>query len=55
MSQDNLTTLKCSVCGNRNYYTFKNKRKLQQHKLELKKYCQKCKKHTPHTEAKLKK
>ncbi len=55
MSQDNLTTLKCAECGNRNYYTFKNKRKLQQHKLELKKFCQKCKKHTLHTEAKLKK
>lgn len=55
MSQDNLLTLKCTECGNKNYYTYKNKKKLQQHKLELKKYCSKCKKHTVHKEAKLKK
>ncbi len=54
MSQDNLLTLKCTVCNNRNYYTYKNRKKLQQHKLEIKKYCPKCKKHTLHKEKKLK-
>jgi len=52
MSQDNLIILKCTVCGARTIRTFKNKRKLQQHKLELKKHCRTCKKHTLHKEVK---
>jgi len=55
MSQDNLIVLVCSQCGERNYYTYKNKRKLSQHKLELKKYCPRCRQHTLHQERKLKK
>lgn len=54
MSQDTLTTLKCADCGNRNFYTFKNKKKIQE-KLELKKHCPKCRKHTVHKEGKTKK
>lgn len=54
MSQDTLTTLKCSECGTRNFYTFKNKKKIQE-KLELKKHCPKCRKHTVHNEGKVKK
>ncbi len=52
MSQDNLIILKCTECGARIHRTFKNKRKLQQHKLELNKYCEVCKKHTLHKEVK---
>ena len=55
MAQDNLIFMKCQECGNKNYYTYKNKKKLQQHKLELKKHCSKCKKHTSHKEGKVKK
>ena len=44
-----MATLACSVCKQRNYTTTKNKR---QHpdRLEHKKYCRFCKKHTPHKE-----
>ncbi len=52
MSQDNLIKLKCEVCGNINYYSHKNKKKLREHKLELKKFCKKCRKHTLHKEMK---
>jgi large subunit ribosomal protein L33 len=53
MSQDNLIKFKCTVCNEINYYTFKNKKKIQA-KLELKKHCPKCRKHTPHIEMKKK-
>ncbi len=52
MSQDRLLRLKCTVCKSANYYTSKNK-KLVTRKIELKKYCKKCKKRTDHKEAKL--
>ncbi|MEA2006793.1 MAG: 50S ribosomal protein L33 [Patescibacteria group bacterium] len=54
MAQDFLITMKCTKCSNRNYYTYKNKKKIQE-KLELKKHCPKCKAHTIHKETKLKK
>ena len=41
----------CSVCRERNYSTSKNKRK-QQDKLELSKFCPRCRKHTNHKETK---
>jgi len=53
MSQDNLIKLKCSVCGHINYYSYKNKKKIQA-KLEIRKYCKNCKKHTLHKEMKKK-
>jgi len=45
--------LACTVCHERNY-TFSRKRKAggQQHKLELKKYCPRCRKHTLHKQVK---
>ncbi len=43
--------LACSECKSRNYYTFKN-RTNSPGKLELKKYCKRCRKHTLHTETK---
>lgn len=43
--------LACTVCKNRNYDTTKNKQKVTG-RLELKKYCPFCKKHTLHRETK---
>ncbi len=44
-------TLACSVCKNRNYNSWKNKKKTKD-KIELSKHCKFCKKHTPHKELK---
>jgi large subunit ribosomal protein L33 len=44
-----MAILACSVCKQRNYTTTKNKRK-HPDRLEHKKYCRFCKKHTPHKE-----
>lgn len=44
-------TLKCTVCGEENYLTSKNK-KHHADRLELKKYCPRCKKVTLHREKK---
>ncbi|HAF06891.1 MAG: 50S ribosomal protein L33 [bacterium] len=46
-----IITMVCSECKRKNYMTTKNKKK-QTNKLELKKYCKFCKKHTLHKEAK---
>ncbi len=46
-----IITLGCTVCKQRNYTTTKNKRTMPQ-KLELKKYCKFCSKHTLHKETK---
>ena len=53
MSQENLIRLKCSICSRKNYYTTKNKKTIEK-KIELKKFCKWCRKHTLHKEAKLK-
>jgi large subunit ribosomal protein L33 len=45
-----IISLACQNCKNRNYTTAKNK-KMQQ-RLELKKYCPVCRKHTVHKEVK---
>ncbi len=42
-------TLACTECKQRNYNTTKNK-KNDPDRLELKKYCKFCKKHTTHRE-----
>ncbi|WP_237036565.1 50S ribosomal protein L33 [Mediannikoviicoccus vaginalis] len=42
-------TLECTECKNRNYTTSKNKKNTTD-RVELKKYCKFCKKHTPHKE-----
>jgi large subunit ribosomal protein L33 len=44
-------TLACSDCKERNYTTQKNRRN-DQTRLELKKYCPRCRKHTLHKESK---
>ncbi len=48
----NQIKLRCTVCKSSNYYTRKNK-KLVERKIALSKFCSKCRKHTPHKEAKI--
>lgn len=51
MSQDNLIKLQCTNCKRVNYFSKRNKKKVKE-KIELKKFCQWCNKHTIHKEAK---
>lgn len=51
MSQDKLIKIQCTKCKRVNYWSRKNKKKVER-KIELKKYCKWCKKHTEHKEAK---
>ena len=44
-------TLECQECGDRNYSTTKNKR-ANAEKLELSKFCRRCRKHQKHKETK---
>ena len=46
-----IITLACNDCKNRNYTTTKNK-KTTPDKLELRKFCPSCRKHTAHKETK---
>lgn len=46
------TKLQCTVCKKVNYYTNKSSKKNAEKKLELKKFCPFCKKHTVHKEGK---
>ncbi len=46
-----LVKLVCTECGNENYHTDKNK-KTKPERLEFKKYCPTCMKHTNHKEKK---
>ena len=41
----------CSECKSKNYSTMKNKKNTTD-KLQRKKYCRQCMKHTPHKETK---
>lgn len=50
MSQENLIKFQCSDCKSINH--FSNKSKGIKEKLELNKYCRKCRKHTLHKEMK---
>jgi large subunit ribosomal protein L33 len=43
--------LVCSECYSRNYSTYKNK-STSKKRLEMKKHCPRCKKHTLHKESK---
>jgi large subunit ribosomal protein L33 len=47
-----IISLECSVCKERNYTTTKNRKKSQD-KLELSKFCGRCRKHTDHREGKI--
>lgn len=44
-------TLACTECKERNYVTTKN-RNTQRERLEMRKYCPRCKVHQPHRETK---
>jgi large subunit ribosomal protein L33 len=46
-----VVTMACTDCRSRNYVTSKNRVKHQE-RLELRKYCPPCRKHTMHREAK---
>jgi len=46
-----VVTMACTDCKERNYSTEKNKRNTPD-RIELKKYCSSCRKHTPHKEVK---
>ncbi len=46
-----IITLACSECKSRNYTSKKNRRKTEG-RLELRKYCKVCRKHTLHREGK---
>jgi large subunit ribosomal protein L33 len=48
----NIISLKCEECSNKNYTIFKTKNIKE--KIEQKKYCDTCKKHTAHKETKVK-
>jgi large subunit ribosomal protein L33 len=46
---ETIITLQCGECKRRNYNTVKNK-KNDPDRMELKKYCRWCRRHTPHRE-----
>ncbi len=48
---EKLIKLRCSVCKHLNYYTRKNKKAVER-KIEFKKFCKWCRKHTAHKETK---
>lgn len=48
---ENLVRLRCGECKKLNYFKHKNKKAVEG-KLELKKYCEGCRKHTLHKESK---
>ncbi|MGC9336610.1 MAG: 50S ribosomal protein L33 [Candidatus Cloacimonadia bacterium] len=51
MAERVIIKLACTECKSRNYSTTKNK-KLHSQRVEYKKYCPVCKKHTLHKETK---
>jgi len=51
MSQDRLIKLSCEKCKHINYWSEKNKKKVER-KIELQKFCEWCKKRTAHKESK---
>ena len=51
MSQDRLIKLACKDCKRINYWSQKNRRKVER-KIELAKFCKWCRKETTHKEVK---
>jgi len=51
MSQENLIKLECTECKKLNYHSTKNKKTIKA-RLELRKFCKQCQKHTGHRETK---
>ncbi|MDO8425017.1 MAG: 50S ribosomal protein L33 [bacterium] len=52
MSQDYRAKMECTECRRLNYNTTRNKKRLAKVRLELKKLCTACGKHTLHKETK---
>ncbi|MCH8741885.1 50S ribosomal protein L33 [Patescibacteria group bacterium] len=52
MAKKPFVKLQCQECKKINYYTHKSKQLLGEKKLELKKFCRWCRKHTLHKEGK---
>ena len=50
MAERIIITLGCTVCKDRNYRYVRGRKK--DYKVEIKKFCRKCRKHTPHKEVK---
>ncbi len=50
MPRENIV-LQCTDCKGRNYVTTKNKKEMKD-RLELSKFCRRCRKHTDHKETK---
>ena len=46
-----IITMQCTECKERNYATTKNKRN-DPNRMELRKFCRRCRKHTEHKETK---
>lgn len=46
-----IITLQCDTCKSRNYTTKKNRRK-HSDRMQTKKFCPRCRKHSPHREVK---
>jgi large subunit ribosomal protein L33 len=51
MSQDSLIKFECTGCKTVTHFAHKNKKVLKE-RLEMSKFCKRCKKHTPHKETK---
>ncbi|MFC1595004.1 50S ribosomal protein L33 [Patescibacteria group bacterium] len=51
MPQPNLIKLQCTKCKRINYWSRKNKRKVER-KITIKKFCKWCRKHIEHKETK---
>ncbi|MEK7185509.1 MAG: 50S ribosomal protein L33 [Patescibacteria group bacterium] len=51
MSQDHLIKLSCTTCKKVNYYSVKNRKSVER-KIDLKKFCNTCRKRTAHKESK---
>ncbi|MFA5360738.1 MAG: 50S ribosomal protein L33 [Candidatus Paceibacterota bacterium] len=51
MKKEQIVKLQCQECKHINYYTRRNKKTVER-KLEFKKYCPWCRKHTLHKEGK---
>ena len=52
MAERNVQTLACSECKDKNYHYQAGKKRADKVKVEVPKYCPKCKKHTLHKETK---
>ena len=51
MSQDNMIKFECTSCKTTTHHSTKNKKVLKQ-RLELKKFCNRCRAHQSHKETK---